>query len=200
MEYSDVFENDRVAELFEPLLAVAPDEARENLIEIGREIEEEQIEEDASSIEADVLDGLFRQYVEDRDRSLGREPLSDGWPLLIGEVSAKINEERSEKDRLSNERIGRVLTRLGFKKARLAGGPRQRGYQWNSRLAFEQAERYCPNAIEKYDLQPKEPSLPSLLSSDQEKLDKDGPVGTGGTDLKHEGKDQSSSESDHIGV
>ncbi len=99
----------RVGEIFYALIDVAPtDETKQMLSDFAGGVFEDQREEEASSLEAEVV----RAIVD----CLGQ---AKGDLLLIKSVAQKINQDRDDKDRIRPQRIGRTLARLGFKKARM---------------------------------------------------------------------------------
>ncbi|MEM3383818.1 MAG: hypothetical protein QXD42_05065 [Nitrososphaerales archaeon] len=137
------FMDDRNAEVFEPLLAVAPESVRLTLLELGKEIEKEESEEERSNWEARVLNAflnvrkrLLEQAVKDEKVEVNKIAVID---------VAKELDENNPKSLATN--VGKVLSRLGFKPTRV-GHKAIRAYKWDDKLIQELATRY----LEKNDL------------------------------------------------
>ncbi|GEM_PF-1591572 len=99
----------RVGEIFHALLKVAPsDEIQDELKDFALGVFQEQREEEASSLEAEVV----RAIVTCLDQVVGDR-------LPIKAITEEVNEERDEKDSIKPQKVGWILARLGFKKARM---------------------------------------------------------------------------------
>jgi hypothetical protein len=100
----------RVGEIFYSLIDVAPsDEIKQMLRDYAQGVFEDQREEEAASLEAEVV----RAVVECLDQAQGNL-----LPTKL--IVTKVNEDREEKDRLRPQRVGWALARLGFKKGRMS--------------------------------------------------------------------------------
>lgn len=136
----------RIAELFYPLIAVAPsEELKKEMSKLAKEIHGKRLEEEKASREAEIVEVLLslRDEVE-------------GGKLRIQTVTEKFNEGKPEKQQWKPESIGRWLKRLGFAPTRIAKG--QRGIFYDLQLLDYLTKRYA------YSTLSGKPSLPSLLS------------------------------------
>jgi hypothetical protein len=99
----------RVGEIFLSLLEVAPtDEVRDRLIESERGVFEDQREDEATSLDAEVVKAILFC----RDLAVDKR-------LAVRNIADAINSDRDQSDRIKPERIGWITNKLGFKKARM---------------------------------------------------------------------------------
>src|SRR2546426_7714431 len=104
----------RTGEIFYPLLCVAPSEAvKKTLTSLAIGAFEEQSEDEATSIEAEVIRAILMHKAEAKDNRLG-------WAVILAEV----NMGRDKEDRLKERQLGWVGRRLHLKKGRLSDGKR----------------------------------------------------------------------------
>lgn len=100
----------RVGEIFYALLEVAPsEETRETLTRFALGVFEDQVEEEATSIEAEVVKAILAS----KDKATGDSRLA------IETVVEEVNFGRGEKEKISSRSIGWITNRLGFKKGRM---------------------------------------------------------------------------------
>jgi hypothetical protein len=139
------FMDDRNAEIFEPLLTVAPDGIKPVLLSLGKEIEDEEAEEEKSGFEAQVLHAFFNVRKGLLEQSCKDESIEPDKISII-DVAKELSSEGDDPKQLARY-IGRTLSRFGFKKVRI-GHKGIRGYRWDDDLAKDLASRY----LEKIDL------------------------------------------------
>jgi hypothetical protein len=160
----------RVGEIFYPLLIVAPDEeTRDEVAEYARGVYQEQVEEEATGEEAEVV----RAILTCKEQAVkGRLPTK----LIVDTVNA----ERTEEDKVSPERVGWVLKRLGFKKARMQDAKGSRGIELDTGL--------LDHLVKNYDVEvtspPKGSNTPLYPSDHQTVRDEDASptLGSDGSD------------------
>ena len=120
----------RVGEIFSALIEVAPtDEIRDTIVEFAHGVFQDQLEEEATTLEAEVVRALISCLDE-----------SDNDRVPTKSIVEKINKNRDERDRIRPQRVGWVLARLGFRKGRMPDANGSRAviidYDLISRLAF----------------------------------------------------------------
>ena len=98
--------NEIMTPLHQVLLEIAPGRLEE-LKGIVEEINKQRETEERSELEEDIIRIIKKLYEEPR-----------GEIFLTSEIVESLNEDRSEKDRVSATLIGRRLKRLGFAKTR----------------------------------------------------------------------------------
>jgi len=99
----------RVGEIFYALIDVAPtDETRQMLLDYAQGVFEDQREEEAASLEAEVV----RAVILCQDQAQGNR-----LPTRL--IVANVNEDRDDEDRIRPQKVGWALARLGFKKDRM---------------------------------------------------------------------------------
>jgi hypothetical protein len=142
----------RIAELFYPLIAVAPSEAiRQKVSEYARQVYVRRLEEERASLEAEIV-----QVV------LSLADKVEGGKLTIEAITEAFNQGKPEKQQWNPRSIGRLLKRLGFSQTRITKGKRAILYERD--LVDYLAKRYAP--LEKT-------SLTSLTSPTMEHYVKD---------------------------
>jgi hypothetical protein len=100
----------RVGELFQGLLTVAPDnETQMKIAECAIGVFQDQVEEEATGEEAEVIQAI-----------VACNEGIDGGRLGVQAITKQLNQTREENDQIRPETVGWILKRLGFKKARLS--------------------------------------------------------------------------------
>jgi hypothetical protein len=122
----------RVGEIFLALLEVAPnEEIRNRLIDFEQGVFEDQKEEEATSLEAEVLRSILNS----------KELAIDGR-LAVKNIVDSINAGRDDKDKLRPERVGWITTRLGFRKGRMPDSKGNRAILFDSELLDRLCQTY----------------------------------------------------------
>lgn len=110
--------NEILSPLYQTLMTVAP--GRENDFKlIVKDLEESKEIEEEFTLEAEIVECVVAQYNETGETS-----------FLTSEIANRFNEDREDKDKLKISTIGRIITRMGFKKKRLRESGK-RGFQFN---------------------------------------------------------------------
>jgi hypothetical protein len=123
----------RVGEIFYPLLTVAPnEEVAGKIAEFAKGIYSEDIEEEASSFDADVVKAVIQA-----------QPLAISGKLRISSIVNAFNDGREDDDKINGRRLGWALKRLGFKKTRL-GDANNRAIQIDKPLLEHLQRTYNP--------------------------------------------------------
>jgi hypothetical protein len=140
-------EDGRMQELFSPLVVMArlfgSPEAERNIVSYGREIEMRVRSLETTSEEAEVVEAVVKA-VESRGRDAPEY-------LTNAEIMGNLNGEWEPR------RVGRLMTRLGFRRIKLPGGVR--GYIIDYRLLARLMRRYdVPTSV----IPPLEKAPPSL--------------------------------------
>jgi hypothetical protein len=140
-------EDGRMQELFSPLVVMArlfgSPEAERNIVSYGREIEMRVRSLETTSEEAEVVEAVVKA-VESRGRDAPEY-------LTNAEIMGNLNGEWEPR------RVGRLMTRLGFRRIKLPGGVR--GYIIDYRLLARLMRRYdVPTSV----IPPLERTTPSL--------------------------------------
>ena len=148
----------RVGEIFYALLEIAPsDEIRDTLTEFAFGVYTDQTEEDATSIEAEVV----RAILASKDKA------TPDQRLAIQTIVEEVNFDRSEKEKLAPRSIGWVTTRLGFKKRRMPDKKGSRAILLDSDL--------LQNLTEAYDIeQPTQVAVSPLSPPERQTVRKEG--------------------------
>jgi hypothetical protein len=124
----------RVGEIFYPLLIVAPNEQTARTIaDFAKGIYSEEIEEDASSFDADIVTAIVQA-----------ELLAVSGKLTISSILDKFNQGRAENEKINGRRLGWALKRLGFKKTRL-GDAASRAIELDKGLLDHLQHTYNPS-------------------------------------------------------
>ena len=118
----------RLRELFDPLIMVAPETAKNSIITQAKKIEEITAEEERTSDEAVVFKALYQIHEQKPQRK-----------ITIQDISNLVNENLGVDEQFSNVAIGMTLSRLGFKKTLYKG---KRAIFWNAELAERLKRRY----------------------------------------------------------
>jgi hypothetical protein len=123
-------EDGRMQELFSPLLVMSrlfgDPEAERNIVSYGREIETRVRALETTSEEAEVVEAVVKA-IEERARDAPEY-------LLNSEIINHLNGEWEPR------KLGKLMTRLGFRKVKLTGGVR--GYLIDYRLLARLVRRY----------------------------------------------------------
>lgn len=105
-ESDDTPLNGRLRELFLPLITVAPPQVKESILHEAKKIEETTKEEEQASDEALVFRAIVVTHDGDGDTKIS-----------IERITQVVNEGLSVDELFSNLNVGRIASRLGFKKA-----------------------------------------------------------------------------------
>lgn len=118
----------RLRELFDPLIMVAPETAKNSIIQQAKKIEQSTEEEERTSDEAFVFKAVYEINQAQPKRK-----------ITIEEIAKVTNENISIYEQISNVSIGRILSKLGFKKTM---HEHKRAIFWNAELAERLQRRY----------------------------------------------------------
>lgn len=127
LELPDVLTG-RLKELFDPLIMVAPPEAKQSIIGEAEKIREITEEEERTSDEAMIFKAVFHIHQQDEERK-----------ITIEDIGRLVNRPLGIDEQISNVSIGMTLSRLGFKKTLHEG---KRAIFWSQRLADRLKRRY----------------------------------------------------------
>jgi len=142
--------NSRLGELFYPLIWVAPsDEIADGLLSYARKVAGVLVDEEQASSEGLTFKALCDTL---NQAEAGRLP--------IQRIVDRLNEGLDDRDKWRSNSVGRVLSRLGFRKTRLTGG--RRAIAVDQALIQRLKMRYMPD--EASQVPPEKPSLSSLSS------------------------------------
>jgi hypothetical protein len=142
----------RVGEIFYPLLTVAPnEEIAGKLADFAKGIYSEDIEEEASSFDADVVKAVTQAG-----------PLAVTGKLTIANILDAYNNGRQEDEKINGRRLGWALKRLGFKKTRL-GDANNRAIQLDKALLEHLQRTYNPQLTDITD----ETTIPTIKTEIQ---------------------------------
>ena len=142
--------NSRLGELFYPLIWVAPsDEIADRLLSYARKVAGVLVDEEQASSE-----GLTVKALCDTLNQV------EAGKLPIQRIVDRLNEGLEDRDKWRSNSVGRVLSRLGFRKTRLTGG--RRAIAVDQALIQRLKMRYMPN--EASQVSSEKPSLSSLSS------------------------------------
>jgi hypothetical protein len=131
-----IFEDGRLAEMFHPLITVAPVEIKEKLVEHAKSIYTQRLEEEKASLEAAVLEAIVKVWEETKDEKISTAQVTD-----VLNLNLPLNEQ------LKSRVVGRIAASLGFKRARGKDG--KRAIVWDEKLVKRLFRRYMPEKIEK---------------------------------------------------
>jgi len=122
----------RLAELFEPLISVAPEEFSQKIVDYAKNIKESRKEEEYMGLEATVFNVILRSY-EQSDKS---------GQILMQAVTDEVNRglDWMSKGYIRPEEVGWVVKRLGFAKKKRREGT---FIIWNEEVAKRLKKRYC---------------------------------------------------------
>lgn len=127
------FSNSRIIELFVSLLEVAPTQGiRTRLIQCMKVLTQSRLDEEQTSIEAQVFEAILRS-----------EAQIDAGKLSIRTVTENFNLGLPENEQVTPKFIGRRIAALGFEKCRMSGG--LRGFFWTKELVDRLKARYFPS-------------------------------------------------------
>jgi len=104
----------RLGDAIEPLhqiLKLINPKIEADFIEFFKKIESDRKEETCSSLDAEIVRALMKCHSDVKNSK-----------ILVSHVAEKFNENKAETEKMSFKSIGRILTRLGLKKSRVAGG------------------------------------------------------------------------------
>ena len=104
----------RLGDILKPLqqmILLARPEKEPSFLKLVKKLEEDRLIEKTSSLEAQILNCIFR---------LKTSVLNGTLP--VKEITDTLNQERTKECQLTYQRIGRRLQALGFKKARIEDG------------------------------------------------------------------------------
>ena len=118
----------RLKELFDPLIIVAPPNVKTGIIAQAKKLEEERTEEEQASPEAIVFKAVLKLY-----RQM-QEP-----KITIERIVLVANENHPVEEVLSSVAIGRVCSKLGFKRTLLGN---KRAIYWDNVIAERLIRRY----------------------------------------------------------
>ncbi|MEM3865956.1 MAG: hypothetical protein QXL69_00965 [Candidatus Bathyarchaeia archaeon] len=128
----------RLTELFYPLLVVAPEQIRENLIEYAKMLRNARVEEEKASIEAMVLEAIME--------AVNNNP-NNGKIITIEEITNNVNANLAVDEKLKNSQVGRITARLGFRKVK---GERKRGIILEQMKLKRLLARYLPERLSEF--------------------------------------------------
>ena len=120
--------NGRLKELFDPLIIVAPEMAKNIIIAQAKKIEDERTEEEQASPESIVFKAILKVYRQTPDQK-----------IVIDSISRMANENHPLEEMLSSVAVGRICSKLGFKRT-LSNS--KRAVFWNKDLAERLIRRY----------------------------------------------------------
>jgi hypothetical protein len=120
--------NGRLKELFEPLIIVVPDNAKNTIIAQAKKIEDERTEEEQASPESIVFKAILKVYRQTQEQK-----------IVIDSISRMANENHPLEEILSSVAVGRICSKLGFKRT-LSNS--KRAVFWNKDLAERLIRRY----------------------------------------------------------
>jgi hypothetical protein len=123
----------RIGEIFHPILTVAPnDDVAAKIADFALGIYREDIEEYATSLDADVVKAVANA-----------ESLAVAGKLTISNILDKFNDGRAENEKINGRRLGWALKRLGFRKTRI-GDAANRGIELDKGLLEHLQRTYNP--------------------------------------------------------
>jgi len=120
--------NGRLKELFDPLIIVAPENAKNTIIAQAKKIEDERSEEEQASPESIVFKAILKVYRQTQVQK-----------IAIDDITRTANENHPLEEVLSSVAVGRICSKLGFKRT-LSNG--RRAVFWNKDLAERLIRRY----------------------------------------------------------
>jgi len=120
--------NEIMMPLYQILMLVCPKREKE-FKETVKQIEKTREEEEGFSLEAEIVEKILECHRINGDKS-----------FLTTDIAGRLNEERNEKERISDRLVSMRLARLGFQKTRLTNG--RRGFLMDSGLLKRLALQY----------------------------------------------------------
>jgi hypothetical protein len=127
----------RVGEIFFPLLTIAPDnDIAQRIADFALGIYREDIEEDATSFDAEVVKAIA-----------DAQTLAIDGKLTVASIRDQFNNGREESERIESRKLGWALKRLGFKKARLSDKSATRAIELDEGLLEHLQRAYRLSAI-----------------------------------------------------
>ena len=112
-DLAEILGSSRLAELFHPLIVVAPQNLKGEIIQYAKDLAKERLAEMTLSQEATVLLAIL-QCVNQGFMRHGK--------ILIKDVTAQINKDLDYAEQWSNRQVGAIIGRLGFEKVRTKNG------------------------------------------------------------------------------
>jgi len=130
-------ENGRLTELFiAPLITTPKKEVKKQLIKYGEKISRIIREEELTTIEAEVLDSIIKS-----------KPFVERGKIPLQIILEYINENKNEKQKISPQKLGRIVKKLGFKKARMSSEDSRTTIYYDEALIMRLARRYQPSTL-----------------------------------------------------
>lgn len=124
------FTNDRLAELFQPLMTVAPEEKHSLLREYAADITRERAEEEESGTESLILHAVIENIDKIENGQLATKEITDTLNMEID----------NPREKWKSITVGMILRRLGFKSARMSNN--KRGIKLNQQHLTRLMKRY----------------------------------------------------------
>jgi len=121
-DLADILGSSRLAELFHPLIVVAPQNLKGEIIEYAKNLAKERLTEMTLSAEATVLLAILE---------CANKGFLHNGRILIKDVTNQINKDLEYSEQWSNRRVGQIIGRLGFEKIRTRNGS---ALIWNRNL------------------------------------------------------------------
>ena len=112
-DLSEILGSSRLAELFHPLIVVAPQNLKGEIIEYAKDLAKERLAEMTLSQEATVLLAILQ---------CANQGFMRHGKILIKDVTAQINKDLDYAEQWTNRRVGAIIGRLGFEKVRTKNG------------------------------------------------------------------------------
>lgn len=126
------FTNDRLAELFHPLLVVAPPTNVRILREYAKDLMAEREEAEESSTEAQIMNAVLSSHGK----------ITNG-KLATKDITNKLNEDIvNNRFQWTSNSVGWKLKRLGFKHTRMSDKTGSRGIRWDYQRLLRLSKRY----------------------------------------------------------
>lgn len=110
--------NLRVADLFVGLLVVVPAGKKDILQKAMEDLSQEREEQEKSSIEAQVFNAIL-EWAANKDN---KDKLKSEKKIGVQDVADVVNKYEKLENWISNDTIGRAITRMGFARRRMKGG------------------------------------------------------------------------------
>ena len=121
-DLADILGSSRLAELFHPLIVVAPQHLKTEIIEYAKDLAKERLSELTLSAEATVLLAILE---------CANKGFLHNGRILIKDVTNQINKDLEYSEQWTNRRVGQIIGRLGFEKVRTRNGS---ALIWNRNL------------------------------------------------------------------
>ena len=112
-DLAEILGSSRLAELFHPLIVVAPQNLKGEIIQYAKDLAKERLAEMTLSQEATVLLAILQ---------CANQGFMRHGKILIKDVTAQINKDLDYAEQWSNRRVGAIIGRLGFEKVRTKNG------------------------------------------------------------------------------